>query len=239
MKKHIPNSITSMNLFSGCIAIVMAFEGAFIWVVFWVILAAIFDFFDGMAARLLNAPSIIGKELDSLADVVSFGVAPAVAVFILLRDYTIYSELFIHVEAYIPYFAFIIPVFSALRLAKFNVDERQSTSFLGLPTPANAIFWISYVFGVQNISVDNNNNLLWLLTLVLIIALSLLMVSEIPMFSFKLNNLKIKGNEKPLLLIIFAITFLSFWGIIGLALSILAYIVLSLIPDKRNRKPVK
>ena len=123
MKKHIPNSITSMNLFSGCIAIVMAFEGAFIWVVFWVILAAIFDFFDGMAARLLNAPSIIGKELDSLADVVSFGVAPAVAVFILLRDYTIYSELFIHVEAYIPYFAFIIPVFSA-QIGRASCRER-------------------------------------------------------------------------------------------------------------------
>ena len=223
-----------MNLFSGCIAIVMAFEGAFIWVVFWVILAAIFDFFDGMAARLLNAHSIIGKELDSLADVVSFGVAPAVAVFILLRDYTIYSESFVQVEAYIPYFAFIIPVFSALRLAKFNVDERQTTSFLGLPTPANALFWISYVFGIQNMTIGNNA--LWLLTLILIIALSLLMVSEVPMFSFKINNLKIKGNEKPLVLIVFAITFLSLWGIIGLALTVLVYIALSLLPDMRNRQ---
>lgn len=237
MKKHIPNTITSMNLFSGCIAIVMAFEGAFIWVVFWVILAAIFDFFDGMAARLLNAHSIIGKELDSLADVVSFGVAPAVAVFILLRDYTIYSESFVQVEAYIPYFAFIIPVFSALRLAKFNVDERQTTSFLGLPTPANALFWISYVFGIQNMTIGNNA--LWLLTLILIIALSLLMVSEVPMFSFKINNLKIKGNEKPLVLIVFAITFLSLWGIIGLALTVLVYIALSLLPDMRNRQSVK
>lgn len=226
-----------MNLFSGCIAIVMAFEGAFIWVVFWVILAAIFDFFDGMAARLLNAHSIIGKELDSLADVVSFGVAPAVAVFILLRDYTIYSESFVQVEAYIPYFAFIIPVFSALRLAKFNVDERQTTSFLGLPTPANALFWISYVFGIQNMTIGNNA--LWLLTLILIIALSLLMVSEVPMFSFKINNLKIKGNEKPLVLIVFAITFLSLWGIIGLALTVLVYIALSLLPDMRNRQSVK
>ncbi len=226
-----------MNLFSGCIAIVMAFEGAFIWVVFWVILAAIFDFFDGMAARLLNAHSIIGKELDSLADVVSFGVAPAVAVFILLRDYTIYSESFVQVEAYIPYFAFIIPVFSALRLAKFNVDERQTTSFLGLPTPANALFWISYVFGIQNMTIGNNA--LWLLTLILIIALSLLMVSEVPMFSFKINNLKIKGNEKPLVLIVFAITLLSLWGIIGLALTVLVYIALSLLPDMRNRQSVK
>ena len=237
MKKHIPNTITSMNLFSGCIAIVMAFQGAFIWVVFWVILAAIFDFFDGMVARLLKAYSNIGKELDSLADVVSFGVAPSVAVFILLRDYSFYSESFTPIQAYIPYLAFIIPVFSAIRLAKFNVDERQTTSFLGLPTPANALFWISYVYGVQNISVANN--VLWLLTLVLVVTLSLLMVSEVPMFSFKLNNLKVKGNEKPLLLIISAITFLSLWGIIGLALTILIYIVLSLIPIKRLDKSVK
>lgn len=237
MKKHIPNTITSMNLFSGCIAIVMAFEGAFIWVVFWVILAAIFDFFDGMAARVLNAHSKIGKELDSLADVVSFGVAPAVALFILLRDYSVYSESFTNVQAYIPYFSFIIPVFSALRLAKFNIDERQTTSFLGLPTPANALFWISYVYGVQSFSLINNT--FWLLTLVLTVILSLLMVSEIPMFSFKLNNLKVKGNEKPLLLIICAITFLSLWGVIGLALTILIYIVLSLIPEKWNQKSVK
>ena len=138
MKKHIPNTITSMNLFSGSIAIVMAFEGAFIWVVFWVILAAIFDFFDGMAARLLNAYSEIGKELDSLADVVSFGVAPSVAVFILLRDYILFPESLSIIQPYVPYLAFIIAVFSALRLAKFNIDERQTSSFIGLPTPANA-----------------------------------------------------------------------------------------------------
>lgn len=237
MKKHIPNTITSMNLFSGCIAIIMAFEGAFIWVVFWVILAAIFDFFDGMAARALKAYSNIGKELDSLADVVSFGVAPSVAVFILLRDYTLYSESLIEVQAFIPYIAFIIPVFSALRLAKFNVDERQTSSFLGLPTPANALFWISYVYGVQSISVYKDS--LLLVTLILIVVLSLLMVSEVPMFSFKLNNFKIKGNEKPVALIISAILFLSLWGVIGLALSILVYIALSLIPDKRSQKSVK
>ena len=98
MKKHIPNIITSLNLFSGCIAIVMAFQGAFFWVVFWVLLAAVFDFFDGMAARILNAPSKIGKELDSLADVVSFGVAPAAAVFILLRNYAIFPDLLIALQ---------------------------------------------------------------------------------------------------------------------------------------------
>ncbi len=237
MKKHIPNTITSMNLFSGCIAIVMAFEGAFIWVVFWVIIAAIFDFFDGMSARLLNAPSKIGKELDSLADVVSFGVAPAIAVFIMLRNYTSYCESFSSIQSYIPYLAFIIPVFSALRLAKFNIDERQTTHFLGLPTPANAIFWISYVYGIHKISIVNNTVLF--LTLGLVVILSLLMVSEIPMFSFKLKNLKIKDNEKPLILIICAVGFLLIWGVVGLAWTILTYIAISIISAFLSHKTVK
>ena len=237
MKKHVPNTITSMNLFSGCIAIVMAFEGAFIWVVFWVILAAIFDFFDGMAARLLNAYSDIGKELDSLADVVSFGVAPAVALFILLRDYTFYSESLVFIQPYIPYLAFIIPVFSALRLAKFNIDERQTSSFIGLPTPANALFWISYVYGIHKSSMANTAILF--LTMGLIVALSLLMVSEAPMFSFKFKNMKIKGNEKPLILIICAAVFVSVWGVVGLAWTVIAYIVISLTSILLNKKAVK
>lgn len=237
MKKHIPNIITSMNLLSGCIAIVMAFEESFIWVVFWVIIAAVFDFFDGMSARVLNAPSKIGKELDSLADVVSFGVAPAMALFILLREYTLYIELLSSIQYYIPYIAFLIPVFSALRLAKFNIDERQTSSFLGLPTPANALFWISYVYGIQNISTTNNG--LLFLTVGLIIALSILMISEIPMFSFKMKNLKIRGNEKPLLLIVCTITFLSLWGVLGLAFTVLVYIGLSLTPPISNQKSVK
>lgn len=237
MKKHIPNFITSMNLFSGCIAIVMAFEGAFIWVVFWVIAAAIFDFFDGMSARLLNAYSKIGKELDSLADVVSFGVAPAVAVFIMLRSYSVYVEPLSSIQYYIPYLAFIIPVFSALRLAKFNIDERQSNTFMGLPTPANALFWVSYVYGVYNISATNS--LLSYVTIILIITLSLLMVSEIPMFSFKLKSLQFKGNELPLILIICAIAFMLIWGVIGIALTILAYILISIVSTKLTRKSVK
>ncbi len=226
-----------MNLFSGCIAIVMAFEGAFIWVVFWVIMAATFDFFDGMSARVLNAPSKIGKELDSLADVVSFGVAPAVAVFIMLRNYTLYVEPLSIIQAYIPYLAFIIPVFSAVRLAKFNIDERQTTSFLGLPTPANALFWISYVYGVYSLSVTNS--LILFATIILIISLSLLMVSEMPMFSFKLKNFQFRGNENPFILIICAIVFFAIWGVIGLAWTILVYILISFASAKLQKKAVK
>lgn len=129
----------------------------------------------------------------------------------MLRNYTSYAESLTYFQSYIPYLAFIIAVFSALRLAKFNIDERQTTSFLGLPTPANAIFWVSYVYGMYNVSTTNN----WVLfiTLVLIPSLSLLMVSEVPMFSFKMKNIKFKGNEKPLLLMICAIGFLfSMWS---------------------------
>jgi len=238
IKQHIPNTITSMNLFSGCIAIVMAFEEAFIWVVFWVLLAAIFDFFDGMTARVLNAPSKMGKELDSLADVVSFGVAPATAVFVWLQNYVVYPDLFEGVSEIIPYFAFLIPVYSALRLAKFNIDERQTSSFLGLPTPANGVFWISYIYGISNIQ-GIQNYIFLLITLVLIVILSLLMVSDIPMFSFKLKSFKLRGNEKPLILLISAIVFISILGVIGLAATVLLYILISFVPSKRSKASVK
>lgn len=136
MKKHIPNTLTSLNLFSGSIATVMAFQGEYTWVVVWVIIAALFDFSDGFAARLLKAYSPIGKELDSLADMVSFGLAPSIAAFRFLSDNTIRISQNPIIVEYLPYMAFLLAIFSALRLAKFNVDERQSESFIGLNTPA-------------------------------------------------------------------------------------------------------
>ena len=234
MKKHIPNTITLLNLVSGLIAIVNAFEGNFLGVVIWVVIAAIFDFFDGLAARVLNAPSAIVKELDSLADVVSFGVAPAVAVFILLRNFSLYPDFLQPLALYIPYIAFVIPAFSALRLAKFNLDERQSTSFIGLPTPANALFWISYCYGVQSIA--PTNSALIYSTLGFAIVLSLLMVSEIPMFSLKFKKLAFKGNEKQLILVIVMIAFFALWNIIGIAWGILVYIAMSILTALKARQ---
>lgn len=234
MRKHIPNTITLLNLVSGCIAIVNAFEGNFIGVVIWVVVAAVFDFFDGLAARVLNAPSAIGKELDSLADVVSFGVAPAVAVFVLLHDFSLYPDFLQPLESYIPYIAFVIPAFSALRLAKFNLDERQSTSFIGLPTPANALFWISYCYGVQSLAPANSA--LVYSTLGFSIVLSLLMVSEIPMFSLKFKKLSFKGNEKQLILVIVMIGFFALWNIIGIAWGILVYIAMSILTALKTKQ---
>lgn len=233
MKKQIPNIITLLNLFSGCVAIVMAFQGNFPAVVIWVILAATFDFFDGWAARSLGVSSKIGVELDSLADVVSFGVAPASAVFILLQDFTLFPTSLSLLKPYLPYLAFLIPVFSAYRLAKFNIDDRQATTFLGLPTPANGLFWVSYVCGTHLPAANNEFHLF--LTVGFILVLSLLMVSEIPMFSLKIRNLKIKGNEKQLLLIVVMIASVLFWGITGIAWGILAYIVISMASTRKRR----
>jgi CDP-diacylglycerol--serine O-phosphatidyltransferase len=226
MKKHIPNTITMMNLFSGCIAIAMAFSGNFLAVVVWVVIAAVFDFFDGFAARMLGVSSKIGVELDSLADLTSFGVAPAAATFVLLRDFSAYPSFLLPVSSILPYTAFLLPVFSALRLAKFNLDDRQTTSFLGLPTPADALFWISYCYGVQYLSPINAK--ICYSTLGFIVIFSLLMVSEIPMFSLKIKKLQFSGNEKQALLIIVMIAFVAIWGIAGVAWGILFYILLSI-----------
>lgn len=237
MKKQIPNIITLLNLFSGCIAITMAFQANLKAAVLWVAVAALFDFLDGTAARLLNAWSPIGKELDSLADLVSFGVAPAAAVFILLRDYSLIPVFFDQVSPYIPYLAFIIPLFSALRLAKFNIDERQTTLFLGLPTPANALFWISYSYGLQLLSPANE--ILFYFTTAFIFILSLLMISEIPIFSLKVKSLRLKGNERQAFLVILMIAFMALWGIIGIAGGIIAYILLALLTRGKESEIVK
>lgn len=234
MRKQIPNILTLSNLFSGCIAIVMAFQGNFKAVVIWVVIAAFFDFLDGMAARILKAYSPLGKELDSLADVISFGVAPASAVFILLRDYSLIPGYLESLQPWIPYLALLIPVFGAYRLAKFNIDERQTTSFLGLPIPANGLFWISYCYGMTGAVAGNEN--IFYLTVSLIILMSLAMISEIPMFSLKIKKLALKGNERQTILIILMALLVAFLGIIGVAWGIVVYILLSILARSKDVK---
>ena len=137
--KHIPNTITSLNLLSGCFGVVYAFDGNLIFAGYAILVAAFLDFFDGMAARLLNAHSPIGKELDSLADMVSFGFLPSVIIYQLIAQSSgIYNEM-----PAVKYIAFLIAIFSALRLAKFNVDTRQTENFIGLPTPSCALVIMS------------------------------------------------------------------------------------------------
>lgn len=231
MKKYIPNLCTSLNLFSGCVACVMAFEGAYLWVVVWVIAGGFFDFCDGFFARVLNAPSAIGKELDSLADLVSFGVAPALAVFTYLSTHAASLTPIPTLNVYLPYISFMLAIFSALRLAKFNIDTRQTSSFMGLNTPANAFFWISYIFTIQKLELS----FLPVLTIVLIIVFSFLLIAEIPMFSLKIKNIKLKGNELRYLLVVFIILAVIFAGISGIAAGMLFYILLSVLSAIKKR----
>ena len=204
--KNLPNSITSCNLFCGCIASYMAFQSKYEYALLFIVLGAVFDFFDGMTARLLH--------------VSSFGLAPAAIAFSLFKEvhYPAWLESISHL---LPYTAFLIAVFSALRLAKFNLDERQSTSFIGMPTPANALFWGSLVVGEHAWLVSENFNALYLLVLVLV--MSLLLVAELPMFSLKFKDLSCVSIP---LLVIFQLS--------GFAAVILWYILLSILTRKKS-----
>lgn len=227
--KHIPNTVTCLNLFSGCIASVMAFEAEYELALIFIILSAVFDFFDGMLARALHAYSAIGKDLDSLADNVSFGVAPSLIVFSLFKEMH-YPASMECIAPYLPYAAFIISVFSALRLAKFNNDTRQTSSFVGLPVPANALFWSSLIVGTHDFLISENCHPVYLLLLVCLF--SGLLVSEIPMFSLKFKNLSWSDNKISFIFLIVCIPFLLFLGVSSFAAIIVWYILLSLFTRK-------
>jgi len=181
---YIPNGLTCANLLCGCVGIVFAFNAHTLHLVPWIVgLACVFDFFDGFMARLLRVSSSIGKELDSLADVVSFGLLPACVVFQLMS---------LETNSLLPYFAFAITLFSALRLAIFNIDENQKDSFVGLPTPANALFITSLVYiSFPKGAFVSAQYLLLGLTAVS----SYLLVSPIRMFGLKFKNFSWKDNK--------------------------------------------
>ncbi|MBQ8594128.1 MAG: CDP-diacylglycerol--serine O-phosphatidyltransferase [Bacteroidaceae bacterium] len=224
--RHIPNAVTCCNLFAGCIASVYALQGDYQTAILFIILGAVFDFFDGMLARLLDARSPIGKDLDSLADDVSFGFAPAAIVFSLFKEVRV-PEFMSGIADIIPYTAFLIAVFSALRLAKFNIDPRQTTSFIGLPTPANALFWGSLVVGGYDFLVSEDFNALYLLGLVALT--SWLLVAEIPMFSLKFKNLSWSDNKIRFLFLLGCLPLILVLGLGSLAAIIIWYAFLSLL----------
>ena len=190
VKKHIPNAITCCNLFSGCVACVMAFSGKFELAMLFIVLGAVFDFFDGMVARLLGVSSPLGVQMDSLADDITFGLAPATVIFSFMNSVLVYPAFLGAFASVLPYFAFLIAVFSACRLAKFNIDTRQTTSFIGLPTPANALFWSSLIVGGKEWLLGYEHA--WALLIALICLFSYILISEIPMFSMKFKNLSWK-----------------------------------------------
>ena len=226
MKKHIPNSITCCNLISGCIATGFAFAGNIEVALLFIIIGAVFDFFDGMVARLLNVSSPIGKELDSLADVITFGMAPSTIIFSQLHV-MVYPTFLEPFRDYLPYAAFILAAFSALRLAKFNLDERQALGFIGLPTPANALFWGSLLVGVG----EKLETRPWALYFILagVLISSWLLVSEIPMFALKFKHWGFKGNEVKYLFLITCCPLVVIFGISSFAIIIAWYVILSAI----------
>lgn len=229
--KHIPNALTCSNLISGCIAIQFAFWGNYPMAFLFIVIGAVFDFFDGMSARLLGVSSPIGKELDSLADVVTFGVAPSAMVFTLLKT-QINAPALSPLDSYVPFVAFLMAAFSALRLAKFNLDERQTTSFIGLPTPANALFWASLIVGCG----DLLSSSVWVTAAIvaLVFVMSVLLVAEIPMFALKFKHWGWQGNQVKYVFVITCVPLLLLLQWMGFAAIIAWYIILSILSNKKS-----
>ena len=225
----IPNCITALNLGAGCLAIIAASHGVkefwgllgFQWAFLFMAMGAVADFCDGFAARLLKAYSDLGKELDSLCDLVTFGVAPAMTMFFVLQDMA--------ADPWLCWTTLLIPVCAAFRLARFNLDTRQTSSFIGLPVPANAIFWIGYCAlmwnGVQFLS-------LWYVFICFLVVECWLMNSNLPMFSLKFKNLSIKDNFPRYLIVAAAAVFCFTLGVGGLFWLILFYIFCGMIFKK-------
>ncbi|MBQ3363111.1 MAG: CDP-diacylglycerol--serine O-phosphatidyltransferase [Muribaculaceae bacterium] len=223
IRNNIPNAITSLNLFFGCMACIAALSNGclvapYIVAFGFIALSAVADFLDGLVARWLHAVSAIGKELDSLADLVSFGLAPALILYSMMPN-----------DGPWALFALLLPVFGALRLARFNVDTNQATTFTGLPIPANAIFWIGFTDWYYH----HYDCPVWIV-LLLIVVMSLLMVSPLRMFSLKMHNLSsLKQNWAQYLQIVATVVFVVLLGLPGLAAAIALYVLLSIIKREK------
>ena len=255
IKKHIPNFLTCCNLLCGVVGIFYLFEGDFWIASYSIYIACVFDFLDGFAARMLKVSSPIGKELDSLADMVTFGVLPGFIMFKAIRfiehnfsyanaePMSVTDAVNISQYGYWSFIAFLIPVFSALRLAKFNIDTRQSDSFIGLPTPANALFissvpyFLTYVLMLTNNENEQNfyNKVAIGILCVTSIILSYLLVAELPLIALKFKNFGWPDNKMRYLLIISAVVLLLILNIKAIPLIIILYIILSLTNNYFNK----
>jgi CDP-diacylglycerol--serine O-phosphatidyltransferase len=228
ISRHVPNAITCANLFSGCVGIVFAFQDNLIFAAYALFLAAIFDFFDGFASRVLRSFSGIGKDLDSLADMVSFGFLPSAIMYEMFLE----SPQIPAVGPYINFAAFLISVFSALRLAKFNNDTRQAENFIGLPTPANAIFIASLPMILIHHAAFSKYILNQYVLSALVLVMGTLLVSEIPMMSLKFKNPDFQKNIYRYLLLMFSAILILFFKFTAVPVVIMMYIVLSVIQFK-------
>jgi CDP-diacylglycerol--serine O-phosphatidyltransferase len=232
LKKHLPNALTCVNLLCGCIALTFIFGGNLVVAAYFVGIAAVADFFDGLVARALRVSSPIGKDLDSLADMVSFGVVPGAILFKLLAHAAEYGGM----PVWSVYLGFIVSIFSALRLAKFNNDTRQTTSFIGLPTPACTLVVASLplilandVFGLKNIILNP------LVLIALTVLLSGLLVAELPLFALKFKNLQWRGNRRRFIFVGLALGLVLWLKAAGVPLAVLLYVLLSIPGRVRSR----
>ena len=235
-KSQIPNIITLFNLISGSISIVFALEGNLSMAAWFIGIAAVFDFFDGFAARMLHVSSEIGKELDSLADVISFGLAPGMILYMLLLNTGLCPEIIIVGRNIVPFIAFLIPAFSAYRLAKFNLDKRQTESFIGLPTPANALMIASFplilnqqtnLAGVSAVFFATTINNPWFL-IIFILIFSYLLIAELPLMSLKFKTFKWNDNKVRYIFLIVSIVLFLLLFYTAIPLIIVFYVLLSL-----------
>ncbi len=233
--KHIPNAITCGNLLFGCVAIVFSYTGNLAWASVAIGCSALLDFLDGFAARILKVHSEIGKQLDSLADMVSFGVAPGAIMFMLISHSVTYET------RHLMFIAFLITVFSAIRLAKFNIDTRQTDSFIGVPTPANTILIASFplilkyqpeFWGMNVQAIIANKYFLIGLT----VLMSYLLVAELPLFALKFKDFGWSNNRIRYIFLASCLVLLIIFQFIGIPFIILLYVLLSLI-NNMSQKP--
>lgn len=234
MKRHLPNLITLLNLACGTVAIVLALEGQWRWAVYLVLAASVFDFLDGFAARMLKVRSDMGKQLDSLADMVTFGVLPALFIYSMFRNLfqnqPVEAGRFVaHLQGIILGSILLVPVFSAIRLARFNREVDEGNFFYGLPTPAHALFWtgIFWQFMSSGNLYGTPVNIYFMWAIMLIMAFHLIL--PVPMYSLKFEHFRLRGNLIRYLLLLLALVILLVVGWGGLPLVILLYILLSLL----------
>jgi CDP-diacylglycerol--serine O-phosphatidyltransferase len=229
LKQHIPNTITCCNLISGCFSILFSFSGMPVAASIMIFAAGLFDFFDGFSARLLNAHSPIGGDLDSLSDVVSFGVAPGFIMYRLMSEGMTEPIWLVGNVSLFACLAFLLPVFSAVRLAKFNVDTRQTTSFIGLPTPPMAIFMASLPLAFWQLGILGQSVLNPYLSLGMVLLFSFMMVCNRPFFSFKMKTVAWKGNEVRWIFLIVAVIGFAVFRFVALPFILLLYILMSVL----------
>jgi CDP-diacylglycerol--serine O-phosphatidyltransferase len=238
IKKHIPNTITLLNLLCGCIALVFVSKDQFEMAFFFVCLGIFLDFFDGFFARLFKVSGPLGLQLDSLADMVTSGVVPGFVMFKMMQSSSTYMT-----EGYLqffPYLGFIITLGSCFRLAKFNIDTRQTDSFIGLPTPANALFILSLplvkeYYSGESLMILEILTEKWVLLLISLFS-AYLLNAEIPLFSLKIKKFNFKDNALQVIFLISSILFLFLLDYLAIPLVIIFYVLLSVINNKFLKK---